>query len=146
MTPDRDDTSELYNRGVAAPRPVLCVEDNDANFALIKLVLEKTGLWAVSRANDATQARDAIAGQRPDVVLLDLDLPGVSGLELARELKASKDWSTIPIIVVSASVMRQEHDRAREVGCEFFLEKPFDIGVLRSTVAQAAAAGAGPVS
>ncbi|WP_181233787.1 response regulator [Enhygromyxa salina] len=122
------------------PRPVLCVEDNDANFALIKLVLEKTGLWLVTRANDVVQARAALEQRRPAVVLLDLDLPGVGGLELARELKGSPAWSTLPIVVVSASVMRQEHVKAREAGCEFFLEKPFDIAVLRATVLQAATA------
>jgi two-component system, cell cycle response regulator DivK len=139
MTLDRDATDELYNRGVDVPRPVLCVEDNDANFALIKLVLEKTGRWIVTRANDVEQARLALHEQRPDVVLLDLDLPGVGGLELAREIKASEAWRSVPIIVVSASVMRQEHVKAREAGCEFFIEKPFDIAVLRDVVAQAVA-------
>lgn len=119
------------------PRPVLCVEDNDANFALIKLVLEKTGRWVVARASDVEQARVALGNERPDVVLLDLDLPDVNGLELAREMKASDSWSAIPIIVVSASVMRQEHAKAREAGCEFFIEKPFDIDNLRSLVAKA---------
>jgi CheY-like chemotaxis protein len=139
MTPDRDDTDELYNQGVDAPRPVLCVEDNDANFALIKLVLEKTGQWIVTRASDVEQARAALDEQLPDVMLLDLDLPGVGGLELAREIKASENWRGIPIIVVSASVMRQEHALAREAGCAYFIEKPFDIAMLRSIVAKAAA-------
>ena len=57
--------------------------------------------------------------------------------QLAREMKASDSWSAIPIIVVSASVMRQEHVKAREAGCEFFIEKPFDIDNLRSIVAKA---------
>ena len=137
MSFERDGTDELYNQGVDEPRPVLCVEDNDANFALIKLVLEKTGRWIVARASDVEQARLALAAARPDVVLLDLDLPGVGGLELAREIKTSEAWRSIPIIVVSASVMRQEHVQAREAGCEFFVEKPFDINQLREIVAKA---------
>ncbi|PRQ05802.1 Polar-differentiation response regulator DivK [Enhygromyxa salina] len=119
------------------PRPVLCVEDNDANFALIQLVLESTSLWKVARAIDVDDARLALEERRPDVILLDLDLPGISGLELARELKSSQRWREIPIVVVSASVMQQEHAQAREAGCEFFIEKPFDIEALRALVARA---------
>lgn len=122
---------------MAAPLPILCVEDNDANFALVKLVLEKTGRWDVSRAANVEEARASLARSLPAAVLLDLDLPQISGLELAREMKGSERTRQIPIIVVSASVMRQEHAKAREAGCEFFIEKPFDIGALRSTVARA---------
>jgi two-component system cell cycle response regulator DivK len=127
----------VYNRRVDEPRPVLCVEDNNANFALIRRVLETTGRWQVSRAMDVEQARTALDELTPVVLLLDIDLPGISGLELAREIKASPRWRQIPIVVVSASVMRQEQVRAREAGCEYFLEKPFDIDILRSTVATA---------
>jgi two-component system cell cycle response regulator DivK len=127
----------VYNRNVDEPRPVLCVEDNDANFALIRRVLETTGRWRVTRATDVEQARTALDDFEPVVLVLDIDLPGISGLELAREMKASPRWRQIPIVVVSASVMRQEQVRAREAGCEYFLEKPFDIDVLRSTVMSA---------
>jgi CheY-like chemotaxis protein len=127
----------VYNRAVDEPRPVLCVEDNDANFALIRRVLETTGRWHVTRAASVEQARAALDELEPVVLVLDIDLPGVSGLELAREMKASPRWQQIPIVVVSASVMRQEQVRAREAGCEHFLEKPFDIDALRSTVATA---------
>jgi len=122
---------------MADRQPILCVEDNDENFELVRLVLESTGRWRVSRAADVAEARDAVARETPVAVLLDLDLPRINGLEFARELKSSPDYASIPIIVVSASVMRQEHDRARAVGCEYFVEKPFDIEVLRSTVVEA---------
>lgn len=127
----------VYTRNVDEPRPVLCVEDNDANFALIRRVLETTGRWHVTRATNVEQARAALDDSEPVVLVLDVDLPGISGLELARELKASPRWRQIPIVVVSASVMRQEQVKAREAGCEYFLEKPFDIDALRSTVASA---------
>jgi two-component system cell cycle response regulator DivK len=130
-------STHVYNRNVDEPRPVLCVEDNDANFALIRRVLETTGRWRVTRATDVEQARTALDDLEPVVLVLDIDLPGISGLELAREMKASPRWRQIPIVVVSASVMRQEQVRAREAGCEYFLEKPFDIDVLRSTVMSA---------
>jgi two-component system cell cycle response regulator DivK len=123
---------------VGAPRHVICVEDNDANFALIQRVLESTGLWLVSRATRVEQARILLERHIPTVVLLDLDLPGISGLELAREMRNSDRWRSIPIVVVSASVMKQEQERARAAGCDYFVEKPFDIDSLRSIVAKAA--------
>ena len=126
-----------YNPGVEQLRPVLCVEDNDENFELIRLVLESTKRWRIIRAVDVKSAREALAVELPAAVLLDLDLPQVSGFELARELKSEANTKAIPIIVVSASVMRQEQVRARELGCEFFIEKPFDINVLRNTLAEA---------
>jgi two-component system cell cycle response regulator DivK len=125
---------------VADRRPVLCVEDNDANFALIQRVLESTGRWAVTRATRVEQARTLLDRESWTVLLLDLDLPGISGLELARELKSSERWRSLPIVVVSASVMKQEQERARAAGCEYFVEKPFDIDWLRSVVAKAAGA------
>jgi CheY-like chemotaxis protein len=98
----------VYNRAVDEPRPVLCVEDNDANFALIRRVLETTGRWHVTRAASVEQARTALDELEPVVLVLDIDLPGVSGLELAREMKASPRWQQIPIVVVSASATAPE--------------------------------------
>jgi two-component system cell cycle response regulator DivK len=118
-------------------RPVLCVEDNDDNFALIRRVLESTGRWQVTRATNVGRARQLVETIAPVVILLDIDLPGVSGLELAREIKSTPRWEQIPIVVVSASVMRQEQALAREAGCEHFIAKPFDIDLLRATVADA---------
>jgi CheY-like chemotaxis protein len=121
------------------PRQVLCVEDNDANFALIQRVLESTGLWRVARAARVEHARTWLDEHTPVVVLLDLDLPDIGGLELAREIKRSDRLRSIPIVVVSASVMKQEQERARAAGCEYFIEKPFDIDSLRAIVIAAAA-------
>lgn len=113
---------------------ILCVEDNDANYALMRRVLESTGRWDVTRATRAEQAREALERRPPAVILLDIDLPGMDGLTLARELKASERWRSIPIVVVSASVMKQERAKAEAAGCEFFVEKPFDIDELRDVV------------
>ncbi|NVB40955.1 response regulator [Pseudenhygromyxa sp. WMMC2535] len=120
-------------------RPILVVEDNDANYALIHRLLESTGLWTVSRATEVAQALTEIARQRPEVILLDIDLPGdADGLVLARTIKGSEELRRIPIVVVSASVMKQEHAKAAEAGCEYFVEKPFDIDKLRRVVVEAA--------
>lgn len=127
-----------YPRAVTERRLVLSVEDNDANYALVRRLLESTGLWRVDRARDVDEALERLAGERPVVVLLDVDLPGRSGLDLARTMKASDDWRTIPLVVVTASVMKHEQRDAQAIGCEYFVAKPFDIDRLRSIVAQAA--------
>jgi CheY-like chemotaxis protein len=122
---------------VTERRLVLSVEDNDANYALVRRLLESTGLWRVERARNVDEALDQLAAARPVVVLLDIDLPGRSGLDLARTMKASEAWRSIPLVVVTASVMKREEDEARAIGCEFFVPKPFDIDRLRSVVVEA---------
>lgn len=116
---------------------MLSVEDNDANYALVQRLLESTGLWRVERAHDVNEALMRLGQTRYAVVLLDVDLPGPSGLELARVMKGSDRWRSIPIVVVTASVMKHEQHEAEAIGCEFFVPKPFDIDRLRSIVATA---------
>jgi CheY-like chemotaxis protein len=123
---------------VTERRLVLSVEDNDANYALVRRLLESTGLWRVERARNVDEALERLAAERPVVVLLDIDLPGRSGLDLARTMKASETWRSIPLVVVSASVMKHEEDEARAIGCEYFVAKPFDIDRLRNVVVDAA--------
>jgi CheY-like chemotaxis protein len=123
---------------VTERRLVLSVEDNDANYALVRRLLESTGLWRVERARNVDEALERLAAERPVVVLVDIDLPGRSGLDLARTMKASETWRSIPLVVVTASVMKREQDEARAIGCEFFVPKPFDIDRLRSVVVEAA--------
>jgi len=115
----------------------LVVEDDDANYALIARVLESTGLWRVSRETRVEPALEAVRAARPVAILLDLDLPGTEGLALARVVKGDAELRDIPIVVVSASVMKQEHVKAKAAGCEYFVEKPFDIDRLRAVVAEA---------
>lgn len=125
-------------------RTVLVVEDNDANFALMQRLLESTGLWTIVRATRVTEAEAELARGKPAAMLLDLDLPDTDGLTLARRVKADAALRDIPIVVVSASVMKQERDRAEAAGCEYFVEKPFDIDRLRSVVAEAAGPSPSP--
>ncbi len=122
---------------------MLSVEDNDANYALVRRVLESTSLWRVERARTVDEALVQLGQTRARyvAVLLDIDLPGPSGLELARTMKSSDDWRSIPIVVVTASVMKHEEDEAMAIGCEHFLAKPFDIDRLRAVVALAVGDG-----
>ncbi len=116
---------------------IVYVEDNPANFVLVRKVLEVHGEHVVEQASTAEDGLARIRADPPALVLLDLDLPGMSGLDLARLLKADARLRGIPILAISASVMKGERDQVREAGCAGFLEKPFDIQELRRLVTEA---------
>jgi len=118
---------------------IVYVEDNPANFVLVRKILEVHGEHVVEQAASAEDGLVLIEADPPALVLLDLDLPGMSGLELARRLKADPRLRSIPIVAISASVMKDERNQARQAGCVGFLEKPFDIHELRRMVAEAVA-------
>jgi CheY-like chemotaxis protein len=122
---------------------IVYVEDNPANFVLVRKVLEVHGEHVVEQAPSAEDGWARIEAAPPALVLLDLDLPGMSGLELARKLKADPRLHAIPIVAISASVMKDERSQARQAGCAGFLEKPFDLQELRRVVAEAAAGAGG---
>lgn len=124
---------------------IIYVEDNPANFVLVRKVLGVHGEYVVEQADSGEAGWERIVLAPPALVLLDLDLPGLSGIELARRLKADERLRSIPIVAISASVMKDERAQARQAGCVWFLEKPFDIQELRRVVA-ATIAGRDPAS
>ncbi|MEM9461106.1 MAG: response regulator [Myxococcota bacterium] len=114
---------------------IVYVEDNPANFVLVRKVLEVGGAHVVEQAASGEEGLEQIVAAPPSLVLLDLDLPGMSGLELVEHLRADPRVSEIPIVAISASVMKEERRQALDAGCVWFLEKPFDIQELRRVVA-----------
>ncbi|MCA9655826.1 MAG: response regulator [Myxococcales bacterium] len=118
---------------------IVYVEDNAANFLLVRKVLEVRGEHDVEQAPSAEIGWERIVADPPRLVLLDLDLPGMSGLELARRLKADERTRDVPVVAISASVMKEERSQALEAGCVWFVEKPFDIQELRRVVREAIA-------
>ncbi len=127
-----------YGVSVSRSRLVVYIEDNAANFALVQKVLEHGG-YEVIGATTGEEGLELVADRSPGVVLLDLDLPGIDGFEVARTLKGAPATEDIPIIAISASVMKQERQQALDAGCVWFIEKPFDIGELRAAVDEALA-------
>jgi CheY-like chemotaxis protein len=119
-----------------APTRILYVEDNAANLALVRKVLEHAGAYTVIGCTTGEEGFAAAQADPPALVLLDLDLPGIDGFELARRLRAEPKLAAIPLVAISASVMKQERDQAIAAGCVRFIEKPFDIGELRAVVEQ----------
>ena len=103
---------------------VLVVEDEASIREMLRFALQRAD-FRVSEAADAQAARLQIAGARPDLILMDWMLPGVSGIELARELKAGELTRDIPIIMVTARTEEEDKVRGLNIGCDDYISKPF---------------------
>jgi two-component system cell cycle response regulator DivK len=114
--------------------PILIVDDNPTNAKLLAYVLARQG-HQVATAADADQALAAIARDRPRLILMDLQLPGIDGFELTRRLKADPATAGIVVGAVTAYAMTGDEDRARAAGCDGYLPKPIDTRTLAATIA-----------
>ncbi|HRQ38045.1 MAG TPA: response regulator [Chloroflexota bacterium] len=114
-------------------KKVLCVEDNSVNMLLVSRIVEAEGLELIQAA-DGYAARDMLKETVPDIILLDINLPGVSGLELAREFKSDTRLSHVPLIATTAQVLVGDRERCLEAGCDDYLPKPLDIRKLREVL------------
>ena len=124
--------------GVPGTKLVVYIEDNPSNFALARKILEWSGKYEVLGAKDGISGLEMVRQRRPDVVLLDLDLPGISGIEVVQAIRRSPEIARTPVLAVTASVMKRERTQAMAAGCDRFIEKPFDIHDLRRQVDEAA--------
>ena len=101
---------------------ILVVEDHDDNLALMRAALEDD--YEVLVARDGREALEVAGRERPDLILMDLSLPGMDGWEATHRLKADERLRGIPVIAVTAHAMRGDRERALEVGCDDYLAKP----------------------
>lgn len=104
-------------------KTVLLVEDNPHNRKIFSGMLVHAG-YAVVEAEDGHQALAAVEKALPDVILMDLSIPGVDGWEVTRRLKADPRTQKVPIIALTAHAMRGDEERARAAGCDHYLAKP----------------------
>jgi CheY-like chemotaxis protein len=104
---------------------VLIVEDNPLNMRLIEMIL-KSKNYTLLKATDGQEALDIATREHPDLILMDIRLPTVSGLEVARRLKENQAFSHIPIIALTAHAMKGDREKAIEAGCDSYLPKPID--------------------
>lgn len=113
---------------------VLVVEDNPQNRKLATLVMRSEG-YEVDAAVDAEEAQVRIAARQPDLVLMDLGLPGMDGLTLTRQLRNEAATRDLRIIALTAFAMRGDEDKALEAGCDAYVTKPFEMAHLAQCVA-----------
>ena len=116
---------------------ILYIEDNDDNIYVVKNRLGRLG-FSVIVATDAVQGLSVAATERPDLILMDLGLPGMDGWEATRRLKAASDTQHIPVIALTAHAMAGDHEKALAAGCDDFDTKPVElqrlVGKIRALV------------
>jgi len=125
---------------VGAGVPVLIIDDNATNLRLVSLLLVRHG-YDVRTADRAQSALASLRACRPRLILMDLQLPDMDGLELTRRLKAADDTRDIVIVAVTAYAMRGDEERALAAGCDGYIAKPIDTrafpGVIAAHLARA---------
>ena len=114
---------------------ILVAEDNPQNMKLIKMVLEAKGHTLLS-ATDGEEALVMTTVEIPDIIIMDIQLPKISGIEVTRRLKATPALSHIPVIAVTAYAMKGDEEKAIEAGCDAYLPKPIDTRELPKVVAE----------
>ena len=114
---------------------ILIVDDNATNAKLVLYLLERVG-YAVRVAIDVPEARRMIAAQKPRLILMDVQLPGIDGLTFTRELKSDPALRDIVIVVLTAYAMKSDQDKARDAGSEGYISKPIETKTFAATVAE----------
>jgi len=114
-------------------KTVLIVEDNELNMKLFNDLLEAFGYNTV-KTRDGRVAVAMAREHRPDLIIMDIQLPEISGLEVTRQLKSDPDLAAIPVVAVTAFAMRGDEQRIREGGCEAYLSKPISVASFLETV------------
>jgi len=114
-------------------KTVLIVEDNELNMKLFHDLLEAHGYQTVGTRN-GIEALDLARKHRPDLILMDIQLPEVSGLEVTKWLKEDDDLSHIPVVAVTAFAMKGDEERIREGGCEAYISKPISVSHFLDTI------------
>jgi two-component system cell cycle response regulator DivK len=105
---------------------VLHVEDNADNRLLVRRLLRAFGYQVVD-AENATKAREILQTQRPDLILMDINMPDIDGYTLTNELKAMPNLMGVPIVAITANVMKGDRERTLSAGCDGYIEKPIDV-------------------
>ncbi|MFK8036302.1 MAG: response regulator [Hyphomicrobiales bacterium] len=114
---------------------ILIVEDNELNMKLFNDLLEAHG-YSTLQSRNGMEAFELAREHKPDLVLMDIQLPEVSGLEVIKWLKDDEELKEIPVIAVTAFAMKGDEDRIREAGCEAYLSKPISVANFLDVVNQ----------
>ena len=116
-------------------RTILYVEDNFENRILVRRILMAEG-YLVLEANSARQALDVLQAQMPDLILMDINMPDVDGYTLTTHIKALPRTAHIPVIALTANVMKGDRERSLDAGCDGYIQKPVDVDELPRQISQ----------
>lgn len=118
---------------VMAKRHILYVEDNFENRVLIRRILQAEG-YQVDEASDGMTGIEMAVANKPDLILLDINLPDIDGYETAARLRQIDGMADIPILALTANVMHGDRERALEAGCNGYIQKPVDVDELPAQI------------
>lgn len=110
---------------------VLIIEDNEQNRYLLRFILEKNH-FSVVEAEDGQSGLEMARDRRPDLILLDIQLPSMDGLQVARELRRNDELDGVPIVAVTSHAMAGDRERVLAAGCDGYMEKPLRTDTLIS--------------
>jgi two-component system cell cycle response regulator DivK len=116
-----------------SPKTVLVVEDNELNMKLFHDLLEAHG-YNILQTKDGMDALRLAREHKPDLILMDIQLPEVSGLEVTKWIKEDDDLKSIPVIAITAFAMKGDEEKVREGGCEAYIAKPISVTSFLETV------------
>lgn len=114
-------------------KKILIVEDNELNMKLFNDLLEAKG-YTIIQTRDGMKALDLAREHRPNLILMDIQLPEVSGLDVTRWIKEDDSLASIPVIAVTAFAMKGDEERIRQGGCEAYISKPIAVGSFIKTI------------
>ena len=115
------------------PKKVLIVEDNELNMKLFHDLLDAHG-YETLQTREGLKALEIAREQRPDLILMDIQLPEVSGLEVTKWIKEDEDLASIPVIAVTAFAMKGDEEKIRQGGCEAYISKPITVSSFIETI------------
>ncbi len=118
----------MFNKG-----RILYIEDNSDNRKLVRRVLEWDG-YEVVEAMDGTEALARLESEPIDLALLDINMPDIDGYTLTTTIRANPRFSGLPIVAVTANVMRGDRERSLQAGCDGYIQKPIDIDTLSEQI------------
>jgi len=114
-------------------KTILIVEDNELNMKLFNDLLQAHGYRTLQTA-DGREVMDIAREHRPDLILMDIQLPEISGLEVTKMLKEDGELKSIPVVAVTAFAMKGDEEKIREGGCEGYIAKPISVANFLQTV------------
>jgi CheY-like chemotaxis protein len=127
--------SDLPRGKTISTECILVVDENPTNVKLISYVLELEG-YHVLTASDAEEAREIMKYCRPNLILMDIALPGIDGLTLTRQLKADTRTQHIIVVALTAFAMKGDERKARNAGCDGYITKPIDTRSIGHAIAE----------
>lgn len=110
-------------------RTILYVEDNPENRLLVRRILLAEG-YSLIEAKDANEALNLLSSKHPDLILMDINMPGVDGYTLTAHIKSMPGFANVPILAITANVMRGDREKTLQAGCDGYIQKPIDIDQL----------------